>query len=100
MPYKSTAQQRFMHTAHPEIAARWDKETNWNKKLPKRVTKKRITEGVFSRLAESLTKFKTLARVHPGTQRLRRFAQTRQHNFARKGLSSYGRDLRSALRNR
>jgi len=55
---------------------------------------------MFTKLAESLTRFRTLAKVHPGVQRLRRFTQTRQHNFARKGLSSYGRDLRSALRNR
>jgi hypothetical protein len=27
MPYDSEAQRRYMHWAHPEIAARWDKET-------------------------------------------------------------------------
>ena len=55
---------------------------------------------MFGKLAQSLTRFKTLARVHPGIQRARRNVQTRQHNFAKKGLSSYGRILRSALRNR
>lgn len=27
MPYKSEKQRRFMHAKHPDIAARWDKET-------------------------------------------------------------------------
>jgi hypothetical protein len=27
MPYKSDKQRKFMHAKHPEIAARWDKET-------------------------------------------------------------------------
>ena len=26
MPYKSAAQSRFLHSQHPEIAAKWDKE--------------------------------------------------------------------------
>ena len=26
MPYVSDKQRRFMHSQHPEIAARWDKE--------------------------------------------------------------------------
>ncbi len=26
MPYKSEKQRRFMHSEHPEIAARWDAE--------------------------------------------------------------------------
>ena len=45
MPFESQAQQRFMHAVHPGIAARWDKETNWNKKLPKKVKKRKIAEG-------------------------------------------------------
>lgn len=102
MPYKSEAQQRFMHAVHPGIAARWDKETNFKKKLPKKL-KKKVTEGYvtgIAKLAESLTRFKTLTRVHPGVQRLRRFAQTNMNNFKKKGLSTKGRDLRSALRAR
>lgn len=55
---------------------------------------------MFRKLAESLTRFKTLARVHPGVQRLRRFAQTNANNFKQKGLTSKGRDLRNALRSR
>lgn len=41
MPYKSKAQQRFMHAKHPKIAARWDKEQSGKsmKKLPKRKKK-------------------------------------------------------------
>jgi hypothetical protein len=27
MPYKSVAQRKFMHAKHPQIAAKWDKET-------------------------------------------------------------------------
>lgn len=27
MPYRSDKQRRFMHARHPDIAARWDKET-------------------------------------------------------------------------
>jgi hypothetical protein len=27
MPYRSVKQRKFMHAKHPEIAARWDKET-------------------------------------------------------------------------
>ena len=45
MPFASQAQQRFMHAVHPEIAARWDKETKWNKKLPKKVKKYKIAES-------------------------------------------------------
>jgi len=103
MPFRSKAQQRFMFAVHPGIAKRWADETPNIKSLPKKVKKKKLSEGVFSKLAESMTKFKVLtevfqARVNPAVQRLRRFRQTRQHNFARKGLSAQGRDLRSALR--
>lgn len=27
MPYRSEKQRRFMHAQHPDIAARWDRET-------------------------------------------------------------------------
>ena len=27
MPYKSDKQRKYMHAKHPDIAARWDKET-------------------------------------------------------------------------
>lgn len=27
MPYTSDKQRKYMHTKHPKIAARWDKET-------------------------------------------------------------------------
>lgn len=30
MPFVSTAQQRFMHSKHPTIAKRWDKETDFS----------------------------------------------------------------------
>lgn len=28
MPFRSKAQQRFLHAKHPRIARRWDKETS------------------------------------------------------------------------
>jgi hypothetical protein len=38
MPYKSKAQQRFMHVHHPRIARRWDAHTSRSqfKRLPAR----------------------------------------------------------------
>lgn len=44
MPYKSKAQQRFMHAKFPKIAKKWDKETKKAggfKKLPARKRKKK-----------------------------------------------------------
>ena len=47
MPYVSKAQQKYMHAQHPQIAARWDKETKKAggfKKLPaKKKASKRKT---------------------------------------------------------
>jgi len=40
MPFKSKAQQKFMHVKHPKIAKRWDDETPNMKELPKRAKKK------------------------------------------------------------
>lgn len=34
MPYRSVRQRAFMHAKHPDIAARWDKETG-GKIVPK-----------------------------------------------------------------
>lgn len=39
MPFKSQAQRAFMYKMHPDIAARWEKETP-KKKLPKHVKRK------------------------------------------------------------
>jgi hypothetical protein len=39
MPYRSDKQRRFMHAVHPDIAARWDRETGG------RVVKKRKKYG-------------------------------------------------------
>lgn len=53
MPYESVAQQKFMHAKHPEIAKRWDKETEF-KGLPKKKGKRSAhstrMESVFSSL--------------------------------------------------
>lgn len=37
MPFVSEDQRKYMHSQHPQIAARWEKETPKNKKLPKKV---------------------------------------------------------------
>lgn len=37
MPYKSKAQEAYMHIHHPEIAKRWDKEHNTPHNLPEHV---------------------------------------------------------------
>lgn len=41
MPFKSKAQQGFLYAKHPEIAARWAKETPNFKSLPEHVKKKK-----------------------------------------------------------
>ncbi len=41
MPFKSQAQRKMMHSQHPEIAARWEKETPKGKKLPPKARKKK-----------------------------------------------------------
>lgn len=41
MPFKSSAQQRFMYANHPEIAKRWQAEYGTPKNLPQHVKKKR-----------------------------------------------------------
>lgn len=43
MPFVSRAQRKFMYANHPKIAARWEKETPTNRKLPLHVRKKRKT---------------------------------------------------------
>lgn len=39
VPYKSDAQRKFMHSQHPDIAKRWDKEYPDQKGLPKKKNK-------------------------------------------------------------
>lgn len=40
MPFKSTAQRKFMYAKHPDIAAKWeDKYGSGGKNLPKHVKK-------------------------------------------------------------
>lgn len=45
MPYASKAQQGFMHAKHPEIAKRWDKETDFSEPLPKYAGVKNYVSG-------------------------------------------------------
>ena len=40
MPFKSSAQRKWMFANKPEMAKRWAEETPKNKKLPKKVKKK------------------------------------------------------------
>lgn len=37
MPYASEAQRRYMHTQHPQIAERFDRETPRDARLPEHV---------------------------------------------------------------
>jgi hypothetical protein len=39
MPFKSSAQKKWMYANKPEMAKRWEKETPKGKKLPKKVKK-------------------------------------------------------------
>jgi hypothetical protein len=41
VPYKSKAQQAWMHIHHPGIAKRWDRETKDFKSLPDRKSARR-----------------------------------------------------------
>jgi len=41
MPFKSSAQRRWMFSQEPAMAKRWAKETPKGKKLPERVKKKK-----------------------------------------------------------
>jgi hypothetical protein len=40
MPFQSTAQRRFMHAKHPEIAKRWEEHTPKGEKLPEKKSEK------------------------------------------------------------
>lgn len=51
MPFKSKAQRRWMYANDPKMAARWEKETPKDTKLPER--KKRVKD-----LADRLLKGK------------------------------------------
>jgi len=44
MPYKSKAQSRFLHSQHPEIAKKWDKEGYATKGLPEKKKKRKQGE--------------------------------------------------------
>jgi hypothetical protein len=47
MPFKSQAQRKYMYKNHPEIAKRWENETN-SSKLPKRVGEKKMKSSIMS----------------------------------------------------
>lgn len=46
MPFKSTAQARYMFLKHPEIAHRWAKQTKNFAELPDHVPKVKTPEGL------------------------------------------------------
>ena len=43
MPYRSNKQRRFMHSQHPQIAARWDAEEKAQKRKAKSKPRKQST---------------------------------------------------------
>lgn len=45
MPIKSESQRKWLHANKPAMAKRWEKETPKEKKLPKRVKKKKARRG-------------------------------------------------------
>ena len=45
MPFKSVAQKGYLWSEHPDIAARWSKETPNQKSLPKHVKKKKESKN-------------------------------------------------------
>lgn len=49
MPYESSAQFRYMHMKHPEIAKRWDAE---GYKMPsnEHVDEKKVRDGLMKRM--------------------------------------------------
>ena len=51
MPYVSDKQRAFMHARHPEIAARWDKETG-GKIVPSKAKGKTKRKG-FDKVGRS-----------------------------------------------
>jgi len=52
MPFKSSAQRRFMYAKHPDIAKRWSKEYAEPDDLPERVDrKKRVRRAALKKLS-------------------------------------------------
>lgn len=41
MPFKSEQQRKWMYATNPKMAAEWEAHTPPNKKLPKKVSKKK-----------------------------------------------------------
>jgi hypothetical protein len=58
MPFKSQQQRKWMWANDPEMARKWEKHTSKNKKLPKKVKKKKANFDLILKLAE---KFESLA---------------------------------------
>lgn len=61
MPYKSDKQRRYMHAKHPEIAARWDRETGGKveKKgaaAKKAAAKKKLAQKPIAKKAAAMKK--------------------------------------------
>lgn len=46
MPYRSRAQQRFMHAVHPELAPEFDAATKDFKDLPEKVKKPKAKKRI------------------------------------------------------
>ena len=41
MPFKSSSQRKYLYANKPKMAAKWEKETPKNAKLPKKKVKKK-----------------------------------------------------------
>jgi hypothetical protein len=41
MPFKSAAQRKWMYATNPAMAAKWEAHTPSDKKLPKKVSRKK-----------------------------------------------------------
>jgi hypothetical protein len=48
MPFQSQAQRAYMHKNLPEIAAKWEKEYDSEKPLPKRIHPKKNKPSILS----------------------------------------------------
>lgn len=45
VPYKSKAQEAYMHINHPRIAKKWDEEHNTPHNLPEHVSRPKLSSG-------------------------------------------------------
>lgn len=85
-PYVSQAQRRFMHSQHPAIAAKWDKEFPNQKGLPEKKHKKKAKivinnklRGDFGAMDPDTNKVEINVKSHKGDKR--ELASTIKHEL-------------------